>query len=124
MTAFLPLGTKAIVELRRSLPEAEMPRRSEGTVRRALEKRARHGVGDLLEEVVQVREIEMDRIAPNPRQPRQHADIEGIRQLARSIEAHGLLQPVVVRTSGDDFELIAGSRRLMAVKSLGRPRIT
>jgi len=106
-----------------------MARRAEGagTVRRALERRAQHGVAELLDEVVQVREIELDRIIPNPRQPRRHIDSKGIEQLARSIEAHGLLQPIVVRPSpggSADFELVAGSRRLRAVGSLGRPSIT
>ena len=101
-----------------------MSRRPEGTVRRALEKRAQHGVAELLDEIVQVREIELDRIAPNPRQPRRHVDAAGIEQLARSIEAHGLLQPIVVRANAAGFELVAGSRRLRAVQRLGRPRIT
>lgn len=104
------------------LREKVKPR--EGSVRRALVSRARHGIGELLEEVVEVREIEVARVAPHPRQPRRHVDAAGIEDLARSIERHGLLQPIIVRPLGDAYELVAGSRRLRAVESLGRPRIT
>jgi ParB family transcriptional regulator, chromosome partitioning protein len=44
-------------------------------------------------------------------------------ELAASIDAHGLLQPVVVRQTGDRFELIAGHRRLEALRRLGRERV-
>lgn len=101
-----------------------MAKSREGSVRRALTARNRHGVGELLEEVVEVREVELARIAPNPRQPRRHVDAAAIEELARSIERHGLLQPIIVRPSGDGYELVAGSRRLRAVESLRRPRIT
>src|SRR3712207_8337957 len=50
----------------------------------------------------------------NPHQPRRTVDPEGIKELARSIETHGLLQPIVVRPADLDYELIAGSRRLAA----------
>ena len=47
----------------------------------------------------------------------------GLDELARSIEEQGLLQPVIVRKLGDEFELIAGQRRLVALIRLGRHTI-
>ena len=61
--------------------------------------------------------IPLSAIAPSPRNPRHRAD--GIDELADSLRAHGLLQPVVVRRRGDGYELIAGHRRLEAAKQLG-----
>ena len=68
-------------------------------------------------------EIALGNIVPNPHQPRKVIDPEAIQELAASIEAEGLLQPVVVRRSGDSFELIAGERRWRAHEFLGREKI-
>jgi ParB family transcriptional regulator, chromosome partitioning protein len=68
-------------------------------------------------------EIALGTLVPNPRQPRKVIDPEAIQELAASIEAEGLLQPVVVRRSGDSFELIAGERRWRAHEFLGREKI-
>lgn len=68
-------------------------------------------------------EIPVNRIVPNPNQPRTDFDSEALDALAASIEAIGLLQPVIVRANADDYILIAGERRLRAVKSLGRGEI-
>ncbi len=68
-------------------------------------------------------EISLGDIVPNPHQPRGAIDPEAIQELAASIEAEGLLQPVVVRKSGDSFELIAGERRWRAHEFLGRGKI-
>lgn len=72
-------------------------------------------------------QIEVEKIKPNPYQPRRHFDEEGLRELADSIRAHGILQPLVVSKieketeSGTDveYQLIAGERRLKAAKLLG-----
>ncbi len=58
-------------------------------------------------------------IVPNPNQPRQVFDDEKIDELASSIEASGMLQPLVVRTTATGYELIAGERRLRAARRLG-----
>lgn len=60
-------------------------------------------------------------IAPNPYQPRKEFSADELTELAASIEANGLLQPVVVRrtTFTRSYELVAGERRLRAAKSLG-----
>ena len=63
-------------------------------------------------------------IAPNPNQPRRVFDEEKINELAGSIEASGMLQPLVVRTAAaGGYELIAGERRLRAAKRLGLPEV-
>jgi len=77
------------------------------------------GLGALLSSAEAPREGEIlslaiSRIRPNPWQPRQVFDAEMLEQLAQSIRSQGLLQPVVVRPAGDDYELIAGERRWRA----------
>lgn len=67
-----------------------------------------------------VRFIPVSNIVPNPHQPRLHFDPEKLAELAKSIQEHGILQPLVVtHVSGQSYELIAGERRLQAAKSLG-----
>ena len=63
-----------------------------------------------------VREIEVGRIRPNPAQPRLHFDEESIAELADSIAQRGVLQPVLVRPDGDNFQLVAGERRWRAAQ--------
>ncbi|TMB57440.1 MAG: ParB/RepB/Spo0J family partition protein [Chloroflexi bacterium] len=65
-------------------------------------------------------EIPVDRIARNPHQPRSRFDDVGMAELTASVAAHGVLQPIVVRTSVDGgYELIAGERRLLAARAAG-----
>ncbi len=66
-----------------------------------------------------LRELPVDAVRPNPFQPRTRVDPEALAELKASIEASGLLQPVVVRPAGGGFELIAGERRWRAVRELG-----
>jgi ParB family chromosome partitioning protein len=61
--------------------------------------------------------LDCEAIQPNPYQPRQSFDETEIADLADSIRTHGILQPLVVRHSGDGFELIAGERRLRAAQA-------
>lgn len=71
-----------------------------------------------------VREIPVDKIRANPFQPRREFKEEELRELAVSIQTYGLLQPVLVRSRGNSwYELIAGERRVRAVRLLGRPTI-
>lgn len=71
-----------------------------------------------------VREFDLDRIHPNPRQPRQQFDQEALAQLAESLRRQGLLQPVVVRPRDDgDYELVAGERRWRAAQLAGLMRV-
>lgn len=70
-----------------------------------------------------LRDLPIGNVLPNPYQPRTHIDEEALTELTASIEASGLLQPVVVRPRNGKFELIAGERRWRAVQRLGWPRI-
>jgi len=71
-----------------------------------------------------LRELSIEDIGPNPYQPRAHFDEAAIQELAASIKATGVLQPVLVRRAGaDGYELVAGERRLRAAKAAGLERI-
>jgi ParB family chromosome partitioning protein len=71
-----------------------------------------------------LRELPVAAIRPNPFQPRRDFDADGLAELAASIQASGLLQPVVVRSGPQGgYELIAGERRWRAVQQLGWQRI-
>ncbi len=67
--------------------------------------------------------IPVDKIIPSPYQPRKHFDEKSVRNLAKSINDIGIIQPIVVRKKGSYFELVAGERRLEAVKFLGKKEI-
>lgn len=70
-----------------------------------------------------LRELPIASVRPNPYQPRTHVDEAALAELAASIEASGLLQPVVVRPRDGGYELIAGERRWRAAQRLGWTRI-
>ncbi|PYZ96251.1 chromosome partitioning protein ParB [Alteribacter lacisalsi] len=70
-----------------------------------------------------VEEIPVSDIRPNPYQPRKHFSEEAIGELKRSIEQHGVLQPVIVRKSIKGFELVVGERRFKASKAAGLKEI-
>ncbi len=67
----------------------------------------------------ELQRIKINRIHPNPFQPRQEFDPEQLAELQASLAASGLLQPISVRKRGNDYELIAGERRLRAATNLG-----
>lgn len=64
-------------------------------------------------------EIPLDRIRPNPRQPRDQFDEDALAELMASIREVGVLQPVVVRPVADGYELVMGERRWRACRELG-----
>lgn len=66
-----------------------------------------------------LQEVSLGNIVPNPHQPRLHFDEEKLKELTDSIKEHGVLQPLVVTKSGDQYELIAGERRFQAAKRAG-----
>jgi ParB family transcriptional regulator, chromosome partitioning protein len=68
-------------------------------------------------------ELPTTAIRPNTRQPRRSFPEAGIRELAASIREVGILQPLVVRSTSEGFELIAGERRLRAAKEAGLDRV-
>jgi len=64
-------------------------------------------------------EVEVDRIASNPSQPRRSFDEAKIDELANSVRDQGIIQPLLVRRVGEGYELIAGERRLRAARKAG-----
>jgi len=69
-------------------------------------------------------EIPIDQVEPNPRQPRKSFDAVALDELARSIKASGVIQPIVVRRSAAGrWQLIAGERRWRAARQAGLDRI-
>ena len=70
-----------------------------------------------------VGEVLLAQVHPNPNQPRTNFKPEEIEEIANSIKRHGLLQPILVRKTGDGYEIIAGERRWQACRSLGMETI-
>lgn len=75
--------------------------------------------GDSDPQAETLREIAVDLIRPNPFQPRQHFSQERLEELAGSIRAQGVIQPVVVRRRSGEYELISGERRWRAAGLVG-----
>ena len=68
--------------------------------------------------------LNIDEILPNPFQPRKEFDMEQLAQLAKSIKEYGIIEPLIVRINdNDEFELIAGERRLRAAKIAGLDKV-
>ena len=70
-----------------------------------------------------VRELPLEKVIPNPSQPRMTWHEETLQELAASIKEHGVLQPILVRPSGDQYEIIAGERRWRSSKIAGKETI-
>ena len=70
-----------------------------------------------------IQDIALDKIEPNPYQPRQHFDQARLEELAQSIKEFGLLEPVIVRRKGTVYELAAGERRVRAAQLAGLEEI-
>ena len=79
--------------------------------------------GQPQEPVDVVRMLPIGQIDPNRDQPRRSFDEEGLKELAASIEAVGVLQPIIVAPSGDRFTIIAGERRYRASRLAGLDEI-
>ena len=63
--------------------------------------------------------VQTEQIKPSPFQPREDFDSQSLEELMQSIKEKGIIQPILVRRKGDFYELIAGERRLRALKQLG-----
>ena len=70
-----------------------------------------------------VQEIDLVRIKPNPDQPRKDFDPESLSELASSLQTHGLLQPILVKSTEDDYIIVAGERRYRAAQLAGLTKI-
>ncbi len=71
----------------------------------------------------QLRTMPLDRLKPNPYQPRRDFDQESLEELAESLKRNGLMQPLVIRKDGSDFTIIAGERRFRAARLAGLEQI-
>lgn len=67
--------------------------------------------------------LPLDKVAPNPLQPRKSFDPESLSELADSIKTKGLLQPILVKRDGDGFLLVAGERRFRASRIAGLEKV-
>lgn len=95
-----------------------------------MEKKLGKGLGALIpdknaatEISESVKQIKINSIKPNKLQPRKNFDPERLRELKDSISEKGIIQPVIVRSMDDGYELIAGERRFRAVSELGYEKI-
>lgn len=92
-------------------------------------RKVSRGLTALLANVEDVREektndevvvkLPLDRLKPNPNQPRKSFDPDTIKELAVSIKENGIIQPLVVKKDGADYMIIAGERRFRAAKEAG-----
>lgn len=73
---------------------------------------------------VNMEDIDIIQVTPNPHQPRKNFSPEKLQELSDSIKQHGVLQPIVVSKSGNQYELIMGERRLQAAKLAGLTKIS
>jgi ParB family chromosome partitioning protein len=89
------------------------------------EREAQHGIVSLLasKSPNSIKELPVGKVVPNPEQPRMTFHEETLQELAASIREHGVLQPILVRPAGDDFQIIAGERRWRASKLAGKETI-
>jgi ParB family chromosome partitioning protein len=67
--------------------------------------------------------VELSRIRSNPEQPREIFNQEALQDLAESIREKGILQPLIVKRSGDGFEIVCGERRYRAARELGLEKV-
>lgn len=94
-------------------------------------KRLGKGLGALIpdfsesevQQTERLREIDVSKIVPNPFQPRETFDPVTLEELKQSISENGVIQPITVREVDSGYQLIAGERRLRAVRELGLERI-
>ncbi len=86
------------------------------------------GLGALLppadvEDGARLRELPVESLVPNPQQPRRTFDRQALEELAASIRSSGVLQPLVVRPRGSQYEILVGERRWRAAQQAGLTRV-
>ena len=93
-------------------------------------KRLGKGIGAIIPEFPQgidltnqIAEIEVEKVRANPHQPRKKFNLRAMEELKQSIQENGIIQPITVRQIENEFELIAGERRLRACIELKRASI-
>lgn len=75
-----------------------------------------HSPSEKTKESSVIQTLPISRLQRNPNQPRQEFDLEHLKELAQSIKANGIIQPIVVRPKGDKYEIVAGERRWRAAQ--------
>lgn len=70
-----------------------------------------------------VHQVEIDRLEANRRQPRRRFDEAGLEELAQSIRANGILQPILVTREGESYRILAGERRVRAARLAGLQQV-
>ena len=71
----------------------------------------------------EVLNLDIERVFPNENQPRKRFPAQELEELSRSIAKHGLLQPILVRPLGENYQIIAGERRWRAIQKAGLHKI-
>lgn len=79
--------------------------------------------GESLEPVLEISEVDITTLHPNPTQPRRDFPEKEIRELSDSILSAGILQPILVRRDGEGLQIVAGERRWRAAKLAGLERV-
>ncbi len=103
-----PGGENALKALSEKMPSRNEPALQQGFVEATVPANMR------------IWQIAIEKIEPNPNQPRQNFDKEPLQELANSIQEKGIIQPILVRKKGvDSFEIIAGERRWRAAQIAG-----
>ncbi len=72
--------------------------------------------GETINDTDKVNQLNVGEIQANPYQPRKNFDQEALNELAESIKEHGILQPIIVRKTGEKYEIVVGERRFRAAK--------
>ncbi len=109
-----------------------MAKKSEARLGKGLAAIFGEDVSEVLEDIQQGKadthvsgrfEVPLDEVRPNPYQPRKNFDDDRLKELAQSIQQHGVFTPILVKKSINGYELIAGERRLRASKIAGLEKI-
>src|SRR5690349_5381681 len=74
-------------------------------------------------EDAQIQELEVEKIVPNPYQPRKIFNQDALQELADSIREHGVIQPLVVTETSTGYELVVGERRFRASQLAGLTKV-
>ena len=101
-----------------------MPRKenknAKGGLRRGLGNLMSAAPTEVLDDAMgkRIHELPLHKIVPNPEQPRKNFAEDALETLVESIKAHGIVQPIVVRKMGDEYQIVAGERRYRAASIL------
>ena len=81
-------------------------------------------LGPSISSHLQVLSLDIEKVAPNKKQPRKEFDKKSLEELSQSIKKQGLLQPILVQAKGENYEIIAGERRWRASLQAGMHKIS